>query len=320
MVSQNGVSDANAYQSISVTTLSDGAQASRQELEQIILLLELLNAEPGDAQAEALIEQLAASNLTSEELRALLTDAGTAGHYGMESLYAVTEEKYAYALSDYFYAVSSLEHWDQQIANMDSWAGNASLAVSAVGLGVKLGGAGVNAITQAYKAGDNLSGIWSSAKKALKNEAMNYAKDFKLYKTLTNYKKLENLTEYWKYIKEAVTGAGTGVATAFKNAVNLKPYKDLLQLVRTVKAGNTAAAGLKGLDGMVESGPAAGPLPTARHRHVSGASQPQRRLGLHAFGRRQDPVRRGGPGVRRGPEGLSAGHAEPQEHQRAHGQ
>ena len=34
---------------------------------------------------------------------------------------------------------------------------------------------------------------------------------------------------------------------------SLKPYKDLLELVQTVKAGSTAAAGLKGLDGMVES-------------------------------------------------------------------
>ena len=187
MVSQNGVSDANAYKSISVTTLSGDAQANPKELEQIILLLELLNAQPGDAQAEALIEQLAASNLSSEELRTLLESADT---YGMEGLYAITEEKYAYALSDYLYAVSSLEHWDKQIANMDSWAGNASLAVSAVGLGVKLGGAGINAMTQAYKAGGNLSDIWSSAKKALLDEATSYVKDFNFFKNLKNYKKL----------------------------------------------------------------------------------------------------------------------------------
>ncbi|PWM26153.1 MAG: hypothetical protein DBX44_01025, partial [Oscillospiraceae bacterium] len=246
MVSQNGVSDANAYKSISVTTLSGDAQANPKELEQIILLLELLNAQPGDAQAEALIEQLAASNLSSEELRTLLESADT---YGMEGLYAITEEKYAYALSDYLYAVSSLEHWDKQIANMDSWAGNASLAVSAVGLGVKLGGAGINAMTQAYKAGGNLSDIWSSAKKALLDEATSYVKDFNFFKNLKNYKKLQNLTEYWDYIKNAVKDLPDKV----KGMVNLKPYKDLLELVQTVKAGSTAAAGLKGLDGMVES-------------------------------------------------------------------
>ena len=67
--------------------------------------------------------------------------------------------------------------------------------------------------------------------------------------SLKNYKKLQNLTEYWDYIKNAVKDLPDKV----KGMVNLKPYKDLLELVQTVKAGSTAAAGLKGLDGMVES-------------------------------------------------------------------
>ncbi len=231
MVAKNGVSDSNAYQNISVKTISGDAQASPKELEQIILLLELLNAQPDDPDAETLIEQLAGSSLTSEELKALLTDPDTMDSYGMESLYAVTEEKYVYALSDYLYAVSSLEHWDKQISDMDAWAGNVSLAASITGLVGKLGTAGVKAMSQAYKSGSSFSDMWASTKKAVLDAGREeYVKGFQ---------------EYWEFVKK-------GFGSLRKGQVYLKPYQDLLKLFRNIKAGYTAATSAKGLIGVVE--------------------------------------------------------------------
>ena len=129
-----GVSNATNYKTITIQQLSGGALASRSQIQTVVRLLKLLNADP-DEDNNTLLANILSDPEIPADLKSLLSGANQNGGYGMESLYDVTVEKYGYSLGDYDYAIASLQDWDSRIAKTDFTTGILSIVAS---MGIKL--------------------------------------------------------------------------------------------------------------------------------------------------------------------------------------